>query len=175
DLTARRLNQPLWKLLGGNRHIQVYASGLSPTSAEQLAAQKKDEGYRAFKLKVGFGAQRDLANLRALRHMFGDDTLLMIDANQGWDPASAIEMSELLAECNPLWLEEPISVDHNLKEWTQLASRSKIPLAAGENMRGEAEFSAAITSGAFAVLQPDLGKWGGFSGCVPVGKKALEI
>ncbi|NYT84428.1 mandelate racemase/muconate lactonizing enzyme family protein [Pollutimonas harenae] len=173
DLTARHLNQPLWKLLGGSRHVQVYASGLSPTAPEHLAAQKKEEGYRAFKLKVGFGVQRDLTNLRALRSMFGDDTLLMIDANQGWTPDSAIEMSELLAECKPLWLEEPIRVDHNLEQWVQLAKESKIPLAAGENMRGEAEFSAAIASGAFAVLQPDLGKWGGFSGCVPVGKQAL--
>lgn len=172
DLAAKRLDQPLWKLLGGNRQIEVYASGLSPTAPEELAAQKRDEGYRAFKLKVGFGAERDLANLSALRRMFGDDTTLMIDANQGWDPGTAIEMSDLLAECSPAWLEEPIRVDHTLEQWRQLAMASKIPLAAGENMRGEAEFTSAIVSGAFAVLQPDLGKWGGFSGCVPVGQKA---
>src|SRR5690606_19204435 len=144
DLTARRLDQPLWKLLGGSQQIQVYASGLSPTAPEQLALQKKDEGYRAFKLKVGFGAERDLANLRALRRMFGADTTLMIDANQGWDPHTALQMSDLLAECEPAWLEEPIRSDHNLEQWQQLASASKIPLAAGENMRGEAEFSSAI-------------------------------
>lgn len=173
DLAAKRLDQPLWKLLGGSRQIQVYASGLSPTAPEQLAAQKRDEGYRAFKLKVGFGAERDLANLRALRSMFGPDTALMIDANQGWDPDTAIEMSGLLAECNPLWLEEPIQVDHTFAQWRKLATASKIPLAAGENMRGEAEFTSAIASGAFAVMQPDLGKWGGFSGCLAVGKQAL--
>src|SRR5690606_10364487 len=103
DLVARRLDQPLWQLLGGTHQIKVYASGLSPTHPEQLAAQKKEEGYRAFKLKVGFGAERDLANLRALRSMFGDDTQLMIDANQGWDLATALEMSALLAECKPIW------------------------------------------------------------------------
>lgn len=40
-------------------------------------------------------------------------------------------------------------------------------------MRGEAQFAEALGSGAFTVLQPDLGKWGGFSGCVPVGRQAL--
>lgn len=173
DLVAKRLGTPLWKLLNGSQKIQVYASGLSPTAPEELAAQKRDEGYRAFKLKVGFGSKRDLSNLRALRRLVGTGTTLMIDANQGWNPDTAVEMSELLSECNPAWLEEPIRTDHDIAQWQQLARASKIPLAAGENMRGEAEFSAAITSGAFAVLQPDLGKWGGFSGCIPVGRLAL--
>lgn len=173
DLAARRLGQPLWKLLGGRREIKVYASGLSPTEPERLAAQKRDEGYRAFKLKVGFGVERDLANLRALRSMFGEDTTLMVDANQAWDPETALAMSDRLAECKPAWLEEPIQADHGLDRWRQLAAASKIPLAAGENMRGEAEFAEAIASGAFAVMQPDLGKWGGLSGCIPVGQRVL--
>jgi len=51
---------------------------------------------------------------------------------------------------------------------------AKVALAAGENMRGQAEFTAALKSGAFAVIQPDLGKWGGFSQCVEVGRAALR-
>lgn len=174
DLAARQLGQPLWKLLGGKPEVQVYASGLSPTRPEQLALQKRDEGYRAFKLKVGFGAERDLDNLRTLRRLLGPDTPLMVDANQGWDLSTAATMSELLAECRPIWMEEPITADHPLSQWQQLAQQSRIPLAAGENMRGQAEFTAALESRAFAVMQPDLGKWGGFSQCVAVGKAALQ-
>lgn len=174
DLAARRLNRPLWQLLGGGPEVQVYASGLSPTRPEQLAQQKREEGYRAFKLKVGFGAERDLENLRRLRRLLGPDTPLMVDANQGWDMATTVKMSEQLAECGPIWLEEPITADHTLDQWQYLASRSSIPLAAGENMRGQAEFTAALKSGAFAVIQPDLGKWGGFSQCVEVGRAALR-
>lgn len=173
DLAARQLGQPLWKLLGGSPQVQVYASGLSPTAPERLAAQKRDEGYRAFKLKVGFGADRDLANLKMLRELFGPDAMLMIDANQGWDPDTAIDMSRRLARYAPAWLEEPIRADHSLEAWQNLARHSDIPLAAGENMRGETEFASAIASDAFAVLQPDLGKWGGFTGCVQVGRQAL--
>jgi L-alanine-DL-glutamate epimerase-like enolase superfamily enzyme len=46
-------------------------------------------------------------------------------------------------------------------------------LAAGENLAGEATFDAALESGALRVVQPDIGKWGGFSGCLPVAKKVL--
>lgn len=173
DLAAKRLDQPLWKLCGGSAKVRTYASGLSPTQPEKLAVTKRDEGYRAFKLKVGFGADRDISNLRVLRELFGPDTTLMIDANQAWTPDTATEMSRRLAEFKPIWLEEPISADHELADWEQLAKTSAIPLAGGENMRGEQQFADAIGSGSFAVIQPDLGKWGGFSGCVPVGQRAV--
>lgn len=173
DLVGKRLNQPLWKLLGGSSTIGAYASGLSPTTPEKLAAVKRDEGYRAFKLKVGFGAERDVANMRALRDLLGQDAVLMVDANQAWTTETAPEMSVRLAEFNPIWLEEPILADSPLKDWERLAKDSSIPLAGGENMRGEKQFAAAIDSGAFTVLQPDIGKWGGFSGCITVARRAI--
>ena len=173
DLAAKRLGQPLWRLLGGTPQVQTYASGLSPTEPARLAAAKQAEGYRAFKLKVGFGAERDVANLRALREQFGAQTPLMIDANQAWSIDEARDMAHLLAEFKPLWLEEPIPADHPLADWIRLAKDSPIPLAAGENIQGKQQFADAIGSGALAVIQPDLGKWGGFSGCLPVARRVV--
>lgn len=174
DLVARKMDQPLWRLLGGTACIQTYASGLSPTQPEKLAAAKRDEGFRAFKLKVGFGAERDVANLRALRELLGPDATLMVDANQAWTPDEVADMSHRLAEFRPAWLEEPIAADHSLADWGRIARQSPIPLAAGENMRGEQQFTDAIDCGAFSVIQPDLGKWGGFSGCLPVARQAMD-
>jgi L-alanine-DL-glutamate epimerase-like enolase superfamily enzyme len=173
DLAARRFGQPLWRLLGGAAPVQVYASGLNPTEPAELAAAKHAEGYRAFKLKVGFGAARDVANLRSLRETFGPDATLMVDANQAWTLAEAQDMSARLAELRPIWLEEPIPADHGLDDWRSLAAASPLPLAGGENLRGDAEFDAAIEAGALRVIQPDLGKWGGFSGCLPVARRAM--
>ncbi len=174
DLVARKMDQPLWRLLGGTACIQTYASGLSPTQPEKLAAAKRDEGFRAFKLKVGFGAERDVANLRALRELLGPDATLMVDANQAWTPDEVADMSHRLAEFRPAWLEEPIAADYSLADWDRIARQSPIPLAAGENMRGEQQFTDAIACGAFSVIQPDLGKWGGFSGCLPVARQAMD-
>jgi L-alanine-DL-glutamate epimerase-like enolase superfamily enzyme len=171
DLAARRAGQPLWKMLGGTPTVPVYASGLNPDRPEELAARKLQEGHRAFKLKVGFGEQRDRANLGALRKLLGP-LPVMIDANQAWQLETAIAMSGALQEFAPLWLEEPIAADQPLGAWQQLARVSKIPLAAGENLRGAEAFEAALGTAAFGVIQPDLGKWGGFSGCLQVGKMA---
>ena len=176
DLAARLADRPLWRLLsrsGSNPQVPAYASGLSPTRPEELAAAKRAEGFRAFKLKVGFGAERDLANMAALRALLGPRTSLMVDANQAWTPPEAVAMSRRLAEFEPEWLEEPIAADATPAEWKALASATSIPLAAGENMRGAAMFSEAIASGSFAVIQPDIGKWGGFTGCLAVAREAL--
>lgn len=173
DLAGQRANEPLWKLFGGTDAVATYASGLSPTGPEELAAAKRNEGFRAFKLKVGFGIERDLANLRSLRELLGADTPLMVDANQAWTLEQALEMSRRIAEFHPGWLEEPIAADRPWSEWVRLAKESPVPLAAGENMRGQSQFAEALASGAFAVVQPDLGKWGGFSGCVPVGRAVM--
>lgn len=173
DLHARRLEQPLWRLLGGrSAAIPVYASGLNPSAPEKLAAQKLAEGYRAFKLKVGFGRERDRANLEALRAAVGN-LPLMVDANQAWDPEAAADLSASIEKYSPAWLEEPLRADRPWHEWLQLGKRTSIPLAAGENVAGFAAFERALESHALKVVQPDMAKWGGFTGCLTIARKIL--
>jgi L-alanine-DL-glutamate epimerase-like enolase superfamily enzyme len=174
DLAARRAGQPLWRLLGGaSARVRVYASGLNPDAPERLAAIRQREGYRAFKLKIGFGAQRDLANLTALRTVLGKDAPLMVDANQAWTLEKALQMAPGLVPFDLQWLEEPLRADRPWSEWSELASKVAIRLAAGENLTGHAAFDQALRSGALGVVQPDIAKWGGFSGCLPVARRVL--
>lgn len=174
DLIGKKLQQPLWQIFNGSPTVQVYASGINPLHPEKMAQQKWHEGYRAFKLKIGFGAKRDLDNLANLRATLGADIPIMVDANQAWSPQEAIEQIRQLAKYQPFWIEEPIAADSPLRAWQELAAHSPLPLAAGENMRGMLEFTNAIESTAFAVLQPDMGKWGGFSAGVPLGQAIVN-
>lgn len=170
DLVARKAERPLWRLLGGDGdgRLPAYASGINPDGALEQARLARKEGFRRYKLKVGFDRERDLANLEALRSEFGDDAELMVDANQAWDLEEAIAMSALFAPFRPVWLEEPLPADSPIDAWTALANASSIPLAVGENLRGFPAFDEAIASGAFAIIQPDLAKWGGFSEGLPL-------
>lgn len=176
DLAARRAGQPLWRHLGGTGFgdMPVYASGINPDRPQVIASAKRSEGYTAFKLKVGFGEHRDVANLRTLRDVLGPDARLMVDANQGWDLETALAMAARLAEFDIAWLEEPLACDRPAAEWAALAKASPVPLAAGENQRGAAEFDAMIGSRACGYIQPDMTKWGGFTGCLPVAKKIID-
>lgn len=173
DLWARRRGEPLWSILGGHSgQIPVYASGLNPTNPEGVVNARYQEGYRDFKLKVGFGREIDTKNLTRIGQV-ANDLKVMIDANQAWDLEKACEEAPFFAEFNPAWLEEPLRADRPWQEWSALGRACGIPLAAGENVAGRDEFTALIGSHAVAVVQPDLAKWGGLTECVPVARQVL--
>ena len=174
DLQARREQQPLWRLLGGSTpRVRVYASGLNPDRPADLAATRRTEGFGAFKLKIGFGRERDLANVGALRSTLGDGVDLMVDANQAWSLDTALDMAQALESFYIGWLEEPLRADRPWTEWQALRERTSIPLAAGENVAGDAGFDAALAANVLKVVQPDLAKWGGFSKGVPLARRIL--
>ena len=177
DLAARRAGRPLWRMLlpaadavptaGLRPQVAVYASGINPEKPGEAVATLRRAGYNAFKLKIGFGIDRDLANLRDVRAAAGGDAV-MVDANQAWDLDAATGMAERLASFDLGWLEEPLRADRPMQEWQRLAEQCAIPLAAGENAIGDAAFDALIASRAVAIVQPDLAKWGGISGVLRV-------
>jgi L-alanine-DL-glutamate epimerase-like enolase superfamily enzyme len=169
DLAARRRGEPLWRLLGGTSdRVEVYASGINPDRPEAVVAARRSAGYRAFKLKVGFDDARDLRNVAALRDLLGADAALMVDANQGWSLEQAERQARALEPYRLGWIEEPLRADRPAAEWSALAASTATPLAAGENLAGFDAFDAAIAARRYAVVQPDIAKWGGISGCWPV-------
>jgi len=180
DLAAKHAGQPLWRMLSSDAPaearpaIRVYASGINPDGAEELVACKLEEGYQAFKLKVGFGPEIDLANLQALRRLIGPRGTLMADANQAWDIDGALKIVPRLRDFDLTWLEEPLAADAPAEDWEALAKATPIPLAAGENLRGTEAFETAISAGILSVIQPDVAKWGGISECISVARRILQ-
>jgi L-alanine-DL-glutamate epimerase-like enolase superfamily enzyme len=174
DLFARRARTPLWRLLGGHSpRMRVYASGINPDGSVAMAEAAMRRGHRAFKLKIGFGAERDRGNLRDLRRLIGE-LPLMVDVNQGWSIDQALEQAPPLEEFRLAWLEEPLRADRPWREWHSLRERLSIPLAAGENIAGRDAFATALAEGVLSVVQPDAAKWGGITGCSAVAREVVS-
>lgn len=169
DMLSRRAAVPLWRFLGGTSDaVKAYASGINPEHPQDVVLAKYAEGFRAFKLKVGFGEERDLENVAAIMSRLPPGAGFMLDANQAWDLSAARRMADRLSGYPLAWLEEPLRADRPVAEWQDLAAGTTIALAAGENLMGEDAFDAMLASKALGVVQPDLAKWGGISGCLPV-------
>ncbi|MEZ5741209.1 MAG: enolase C-terminal domain-like protein [Burkholderiaceae bacterium] len=98
----------------------------------------------------------------------------MVDANQAWSLEQALASVPALAPFDLDWLEEPLRADRPWPEWQTLAKASPVALAAGENLAGGAAFAEAVRAQTLAVLQPDIAKWGGISGCWPVIDQAIR-
>jgi D-galactarolactone cycloisomerase len=176
DLAARKAGLPLWKMLGRSvkpEPVMAYASNLNPKGAPEYVAMCRERGYRAFKLKVAFDIKNDLANVREITAGLRPGERFMIDANQGWDLSTVRPAVEAFSQFPLDWIEEPIPADDPPEHWAELAMLSRVPLAGGENLIGFREFDAAIAAGHLGVIQPDICKWGGISGCIAVARRAI--
>jgi D-galactarolactone cycloisomerase len=176
DLIARKKGKPLYTLFTDREveKIPVYASGINPGQSLETIAESRRRGYRAFKLKVGFGNEMDLTNISRIFPQLGENEVLMLDANQAWSLEEAKDFVKKLLSFPIEWLEEPLPADRPKEEWAELSSSSPVPLAAGENIRGVKDFANIISDGHISIIQPDACKWGGVSGCLEVAQKAIE-
>jgi len=174
DLVARRMNVPLYQLFGAtDPSIAVYASGINPTGATETFLRCRAQGYNAFKLKIGFGDNVDFANLESICAQLHSDEKLMVDANQAWELDQAITQAGKLADYPIQWLEEPMMADAPAEHWDTLVQVCPIPLAGGENLATANDFSRANQSNWLGIMQPDVCKWGGFSGVLPVARQTI--
>lgn len=173
DMRARREGRPLAALIGeaGLRPVPAYASGINPAGAEETVGRAREGRFRAFKLKTGFDG--DMQRIGRVRAGMRDGELLMIDYNQALDVASATTVLPALASFGLTWIEEPIPADHPVADFADLARLAPAPLAGGENVTDFAIFEALVDARAVGVVQPDIGKWGGISGCRKVARRAM--
>lgn len=175
DLIARKKNKPLFNFLSNKimDEVPVYASGIHPHEALDTLSDCRKQGYRSFKLKVGFGLTVDHHTVSQVIEQLNDDETLMLDANQAWNLAQAKEFVSKISNFPIQWLEEPLAADRPKKEWEELSSSFPLSLAGGENIRGSNNFADTISAGHITVIQPDACKWGGITGCMEVAKMAL--
>ena len=176
DLIARKSGRPLYTLFKNKdvEKVPVYASGINPEGSLKTVSDCRKEGHRVFKLKVGFGTDVDVPNItRILDHLSADEAL-MVDANQAWNLAEAIDFIDRIEDFPIEWLEEPLPADRPEAEWAQLSSTSPITLAAGENISGIEGYAHIISAGHISVIQPDVCKWGGVTGCIQVAQSVIK-
>jgi L-alanine-DL-glutamate epimerase-like enolase superfamily enzyme len=153
--------------------VPAYASGLNPDTAVQTVQRAREAGFRAFKVKVAFGLDADLKVVDAINAALEDGEMLMVDANQGWEMEDARKAVVELSGRNVGWIEEPIPADSPAEHWAELAMLSRSAIAGGENVSGFPAFASLIRNGSHRVVQPDLLKWGGVTGCLAVGREAV--
>jgi L-alanine-DL-glutamate epimerase-like enolase superfamily enzyme len=112
DLAGKLLGVPTSALLGGARRPSVRlarAVGIGPIAeVVALAEHHVDAGFRTLKLKVGRDAQQDVERVRAVRSAVGPDVRIRIDANQGYDAATAIWVLRRLEDCRLDYIEQPV-------------------------------------------------------------------
>jgi len=180
DLRGKALGVPLCRLLGGaSRAVPAYAGGVSlgyqpPEALVEEARAHVEAGYRAVKLRIGDTVSRDLERIAAVRKAFGEDMVILTDANTGYDVAAVRAAMPSLDALNVGWLEEPFGAQ-DANSYRIAATLGRTPLAAGENHYTRFEFQRLIDDRAITILQPDLSKSGGITEVLRIAHMAAAL
>ena len=157
---------PVWKMLGANqKRIPVYGSGgwISYSIEELLeeVTDYKSRGFTAVKITVGSGSvDRDMERLTNCREALGSGVKIMMDANQGMDVPTALELSERARAIGIQWFEEPV-VHTDFAGYELLRSKCGIALAMGEREYDCEALKNLIARNALDLWQPDIIRLGG--------------
>jgi len=195
DLRGKAEGVPCWGLWGEARgdFLTPYAS-LQPEvssfeayleSMVEWAGRARDLGFTAAKLEATFSgpyAHKGLSGpdewvvrvAREVRAAAGPDMTLMVDAQYAFDSVErALRVAEEIAEYDIFFLETPLWTD-DIDGYARLAAASPVPIAAGEWLSSRHEFRELIDRAAVHVVQPDIGRVGGFTEARRVCDMAAE-
>ena len=195
DIKGKALNLPIYKLLGGavKDSITPYASLLPigdtldeyRESLKDKLLQARGYGFKAAKLEICINGpythnalQEDDDHIVSIvaecREAVGADMTLMVDVAYAWDDARrALRVIKQLEAFDLFFFETPINID-DLDGYAFISARSPIRIAAGEWQNTHWEFLDLAHRGKLDVLQPDIGRVGGFSEALKVTGLAAD-
>jgi L-fuconate dehydratase len=135
--------------------------GYSDERVRELCREARAKGWTHFKMKVGANIEDDVRRAKLLRAEIGEESKLMMDANQYWDVGEAISSMKRLAVANPWWIEEPTSPDDVLGHAAIASAIAPIRVATGEHVQNRVIFKQMLQAGAIGFCQVDACRLGG--------------
>jgi L-alanine-DL-glutamate epimerase-like enolase superfamily enzyme len=150
----------------------------SPDEYRKQALKKRAEGFTALKFDLdvpgtegGDLHNRALSN-RAIDHMValigavheavGADTDIAADCHWRYNASDIVTLARELEPFRLLWLEDPVPPS-NTAALKEVSSKSRVPIATGENLFLFEGFQEIIAQHALSVVTPDVQKVGGLS------------
>ena len=165
DICGKAAGRPVYELLGGPCRGQRVACRFSlgayrPDRAARIAADRVAAGFSTIKIKVGGQPDEDVARVRAVRQAVGPNVELLVDANGGWDAATAIQTLHALDDCRLGLVEQPVPRG-DIGGMAQVRRAIDLPVMADESCFEPFDLIELIRNEACDVVSLYPGKQGG--------------
>lgn len=144
DIKAKRLNTPLYNLLGGltRDYVECYSTGFTwQGSHGETARACVEAGFRAYRISAGDvtdnvftshqQVDRTAITCREVREALGSNGDWAIDFHTRLDLPDAVRLCGLIEQYAPLFVEDPLRSE-NPGALATLRSQVKVPIAVGE-------------------------------------------
>lgn len=142
--------------------------GYPDEKVRRLCKEAIDQGWTAFKMKVGQNLEDNVRRAAIMREEIGQERKLMMDANQCWDVDESITQMKALARFDPWWIEEPTSPDDILGHARIARAVAPIGVATGEVCQNRVMFKQLLQADAIKFVQVDSCRMGGVNEAVAV-------
>jgi L-alanine-DL-glutamate epimerase-like enolase superfamily enzyme len=141
DLIGKAQGKSVRELLGGYRdRLQVISIGGYYMEGKTLAdigremEQYREAGMAGCKFKVGgLSPEKDAERVAAARKAAGDDFILAVDANRGWNAVDAIDFARRIEHLDIRWFEEPCHWYDDAAMMARVRRSIRIPVTAGQS------------------------------------------
>lgn len=170
DAIGKESGRSIHQMLGGYRDRVpayvaggYYGEGKGRDDLQREVAAKVAGGANAIKMKIGAASiADDLIRVDAVREAVGSAVKLLVDANNAYSRLDALKMARHLEERDIYWFEEPLAPDDSAGA-AELARRTDIPIALGENEYMLPGFRDLVHAGAADILNADAQVLGGIT------------
>ena len=187
DWRGKQAGKPVVALLGGEAGpIRTYGSSMTrditpEAEATRLARLRDEQGFDAFKFRVGRECGHDLdqwpgrteAIVPAVRQAVGPDVALLVDGNSGYSAAKAIEVGKMLEQHGVEHFEEPCPY-WLMEETKQVTDALHLDVTGGEQDCDLQHWRRMIAMRAVNVIQPDILYLGGITRTLWVADMAAK-
>ncbi|MFT4628616.1 MAG: L-alanine-DL-glutamate epimerase-like enolase superfamily enzyme [Myxococcota bacterium] len=174
DLLGKQAGLPVWRMLGGYRSGIPTSITLYLTETEEMVRRARAfaaKGFQALKLKGGANVDLDVERVHAVRAAVGPALELRFDANQGYDPATAVDFHRRTLDANLSMFEQPTAAAR-LKELRHVTQNIPIPVMADESILNLADAFRYARGEAMDMVNLKLVKVGGLDAALQINAVA---
>ncbi|MEC5424484.1 dipeptide epimerase [Virgibacillus sp. C22-A2] len=179
DCISQQANMPLTNFLGGYTNSIETDYTVSVNSPEEMAsdAQKYiDDGFTVLKVKVGKDLiETDIQRIKAIRNQIGADTLIRLDANQGWKAKEAVQAIRKMEELGLTieLIEQPVRAD-DIEGLKYVTANTDTPIMADESVFSPQDAKRVLECGAADLINIKLMKSGGIHQALKIAELAAS-
>lgn len=168
DIIGKATQQPVYNLIGGRCHarLRVYANGWyrgprEPQSFHDKAKNVVARGYTALKFdpfgaawrfveRADFALALDI--IAAVRDAAGPNVDLLVEGHNRFSVHTALQFADAMVKYQPTWFETPVP-PQRISQMIEVAKRSPVPIACGEDYYCLQQFSELLGHDAVHIIQ----------------------
>ncbi|WP_432403516.1 mandelate racemase/muconate lactonizing enzyme family protein [Wukongibacter sp. M2B1] len=177
DVMGKTLGVPVYKLLGGKYRSEIDLSwvvGMQDLeNSIEEAKEKLKEGYKTLKVKVGNTPEIDYKLVKDIRNAVGEGVPIRLDANQGYDYRTAVDVFRRIEEFGLESIEQPVE-RWDIEGMKYVKSQLETPIMADESVSSLHDVNRIIKERAADIVNIKVGKVGGLTIAKKIAQ-ALEI